>query len=193
MTIIVEEGKIIAGGNADASLDDVDTYHEDRVNALWTDADDTVKEAAMLRATAGIESKYRERWIGVKTNNSITVIPQLLAWPRRKLKSETPINPDTLEHGFRQLAMLERADNQLGNQNRPIRRLIHHDGLRRGSVIGRLGNFDQWLRDQSADRAVDHIPEITLLGRTSEPLQLSCGVVIQWEIDLLRFGLQLFD
>ena len=96
MAIIVEDGTIIAGGNAYASLDDVDTYHEDRANALWTDADDTVKEAAMLRATAGIESKYRERWIGVKTNNSITVIPQLLAWPRRKLKSETPINPDTL-------------------------------------------------------------------------------------------------
>ena len=96
MAITVEDGSIVAGGNVYASLADVDTYHEDRANALWTDADDTAKEAAMLRATAGIESKYRERWIGVKTNNSITVIPQLLAWPRRKLKSETPINPDTL-------------------------------------------------------------------------------------------------
>ena len=96
MAIVVEDGSIIAGGNAYAPLADVDTYHEDRANALWTDADDTAKEAAMLRATAGIESTYRERWIGVKTNNSVTVIPQLLAWPRRKLKSEKPINPDTL-------------------------------------------------------------------------------------------------
>lgn len=96
MAIIVEDGTIVAGGNAYASLADVDTFHEDRANTVWTAADDEAKEAAMLRATAGIESKYRERWIGVKTNNSVTVIPQFLAWPRRKLKSETPINPDTL-------------------------------------------------------------------------------------------------
>ncbi len=96
MTIIVEDGTIVAGGNAYASLSDVDTFHEERLNATWTDADDEKKEAAMLRATAGFESKNRERWFGVKTNNSVTVIPQFLAWPRRKLKSETPIDPDTL-------------------------------------------------------------------------------------------------
>lgn len=97
MTIVVETGAIVAGANAYASLADLDTYHEDRSNTLWIDeTDDTVKEAAMLRATAGMESLYRERWIGVKTNNSVTVVPQLLAWPRRKLKSEKPVDPDTL-------------------------------------------------------------------------------------------------
>lgn len=96
MVIIVEDGSIVAGANAYASLDAVDLFHEDRGNTIWTDKTDVDKEAAMLRATAGIESKYRNRWIGVKTNNSVTVIPQILAWPRRKLKSETPINPKTL-------------------------------------------------------------------------------------------------
>lgn len=96
MVIIVEDGSIVAGANAYASLEDLDTFHDDRGNTIWTDKDDMLKEAAMLRATAGMESKYRSRWIGVKTNNSVTVIPQILAWPRRKLKSETPINPTTL-------------------------------------------------------------------------------------------------
>lgn len=97
MAIVVETGEIVSGANAYASLADLDTYHEDRSNTLWIDeTDDTVKEAAMLRATAGMESLYRERWIGVKTNNSVTVVPQLLAWPRRKLKSEKPVDPDTL-------------------------------------------------------------------------------------------------
>ena len=95
--LIVEDGTIVAGANVYASFSDVDLYHEDRGNTIWiNEIDDDAKESAMLRATAGIESKYRERWIGVKTNNSITVIPQFLSWPRRKLKAETPINPDTL-------------------------------------------------------------------------------------------------
>jgi len=97
MTIIIEDGTIVAGANSYALFEDLEIYHEERANTVWTsETDDNLKEAAMLRATAGIESKYRERWVGVKTNNSVTVIPQLLSWPRRKLKSETPINPDTL-------------------------------------------------------------------------------------------------
>jgi len=89
MSIIVEDGTIIAGANAYASLVDVDTYHEDRGNALWSAADDTAKEAAMLRATAGLESKYRQRWIGFKANHNDATAPQNLAWPRRDEKEET--------------------------------------------------------------------------------------------------------
>ena len=96
MAIIKEDGTIVAGANAYSTLAEVDLFHEDRGNTIWTAADDDSKEAAMHRATAGLESKYRERWIGVKTNNSVVVIPQFLAWPRRKLKSETPVNPDTM-------------------------------------------------------------------------------------------------
>lgn len=97
MAIIVEDGTIVSGANAYASFNDLETYHDERVNTVWTsETDDDLKEAAMLRATAGIESKYRERWIGVKTNNSVTVIPQFLAWPRRKLIKEIPIDPKTL-------------------------------------------------------------------------------------------------
>jgi len=89
MTITVEDGTIVALANAWGSLADADTYHEDRGNASWAAASDEDKEAAMIRATAGLESKYRERWIGFKSNFNTVTAPQFLAWPRKKDKLET--------------------------------------------------------------------------------------------------------
>lgn len=89
MAIIVEDGTIVAGANAYASLSDLDTYHEDRGNTAWVNADDETKEAAMLRATAGLESHYRERWIGFKSNHNDANAPQFLSWPRKSDKTET--------------------------------------------------------------------------------------------------------
>jgi len=86
--LIKETGAIVAGANVYATLLEVDTFHEDRGNALWTGTDDA-KEAAMLRATAGLESKYRERWIGFKSNYNEATAPQFLAWPRRDAKDQT--------------------------------------------------------------------------------------------------------
>lgn len=83
MAIIVEDGTIVAGANAYASLTAVDTYHEDRLNTIWTNAEDDVKEAAMLRATAGLESKYRGRWHAYKADHNAATAPQFLAWPRK--------------------------------------------------------------------------------------------------------------
>jgi hypothetical protein len=83
MTIIVETGAIVASANAYASLADLDVYHEDRGNTIWTAASDEAKESAMLRATAGLESKYRGRWFGVKADHNAVTAPQFLAWPRR--------------------------------------------------------------------------------------------------------------
>ena len=83
MAIIVEDGTIVAGANAYATLAAADVYHEDRLNNLWTDAADETKEAAMLRATAGLESKYRGRWHGFKADHNAANAPQFLAWPRR--------------------------------------------------------------------------------------------------------------
>lgn len=89
MSIIVENGSIVADANAYGSLSETDIYHEDRLNTVWTNAPDEDKEAAMLRATAGLESKYRERWIGFKSNHNVTNAPQFLAWPRKADKEET--------------------------------------------------------------------------------------------------------
>lgn len=89
MAIIVEDGSIVAGANAYASLLELDTYHEDRLNTVWTNADDETKEAAMLRATAGLESKYRDRWFAFKANHNDANAPQFLAWPRKADVNET--------------------------------------------------------------------------------------------------------
>lgn len=89
MAIIVEDGTIVAGANAYASLNELDTYHEDRGNTAWVNADDETKEAAMLRATAGLETQYRERWIGFKSNHNDANAPQFLAWPRKADSAET--------------------------------------------------------------------------------------------------------
>lgn len=83
MTIIPEDGTIVAGANAYATLAEVDAFHEDRLNTIWTSADDETKEAAMLRATAGLESKYRGRWFGYKADHNAANAPQFLSWPRR--------------------------------------------------------------------------------------------------------------
>ena len=89
MAIIKEDGSIVAGANTYSTLLEVDTYHEDRGNTAWVNADDETKEAAMLRATAGLESFYRERWIGYKSNHNDANAPQFLAWPRKANKDET--------------------------------------------------------------------------------------------------------
>ena len=104
MVIIVETGAIVAGANAYASLVDLDTFHEDRLNTVWTAADDETKEAAMLRATAGLESKYRSRWLGFKSDHNAVTAPQFLAWPRRKDLT------DTRKNGFTAATMTKFAD-----------------------------------------------------------------------------------
>lgn len=89
-TIIKEDGSIVSGANAYSTLAELETYHEDRGNTAWTsEFDDDVKIAAMLRATAGLESHYRDRWIGYKSNHNTVTAPQLTAWPRKADKAET--------------------------------------------------------------------------------------------------------
>ncbi len=90
MAIIKETGAIVAGANTYATFAEVEAFHEARGNSIWTaNLDDDAKEAAMLRATAGLESKYRERWIGYKSNHNVTNAPQNLAWPRKDDKAQT--------------------------------------------------------------------------------------------------------
>ena len=43
----------------------------------------------MLRTATGLDSKYRERWIGFKSNHNTVTAPQFLAWPRKRNKTQT--------------------------------------------------------------------------------------------------------
>lgn len=104
MAIVKETGAIVAGANAYATLAEVDAFHEDRLNTLWTAASDETKEAAMLRATAGLESKYRSRWLGFKADHNAVTAPQFLSWPRKDDVDESRAN------GFAAATMTEFAD-----------------------------------------------------------------------------------
>lgn len=86
MAIIVEDGTIVESANSYTALATADAYHELMGNTAWADFSDDVKEAALVRGTLMLESRYRDRWIGSKTNNDNgdPKVAQLLAWPRRK-------------------------------------------------------------------------------------------------------------
>lgn len=64
--------------NADSyvALTDADAYFAARGVTEWTGTDDA-KEAALRRATSYLDNAYRDRWIGVRTEQA-----QSLAWPR---------------------------------------------------------------------------------------------------------------
>ncbi len=73
MTLIIEDGTVVKNANSYVSVADVDAYHLDLGNTTWTGTD-AVKEAAMLRAMAWIES---QSWKGRKT-----AYENPLSWPR---------------------------------------------------------------------------------------------------------------
>ncbi len=93
MAVIIEDGTIVASANSYTTVSAADTYHENMGNTTWAGFSDEVKEAALIRGTLMIEARYRDRWIGYKTNNDdgVPKVAQILAWPRRKDKDiETP-------------------------------------------------------------------------------------------------------
>lgn len=74
MTLVVTPG----ASNADsyASLADSNAYFSGRGVTAWTGTD-SVKEAALRKATSYLDNAYRDRWRGVRLNED-----QSLAWPR---------------------------------------------------------------------------------------------------------------
>ncbi len=92
-TLTKEDGSIVSGANVYSTLQENEVYHEDNLNTVWTDEnDDEKKEAALLRATVGLDSMYRERWVGFKSNHNSVTAPQFLAWPRKKDKTQSLAN-----------------------------------------------------------------------------------------------------
>jgi hypothetical protein len=75
MSLIVEDGSIVAGANSFISLADADAYFEVRGNAAWSAADDDAKTAALIRATDYLTRHYV--WKGATVKQA-----QALCWPR---------------------------------------------------------------------------------------------------------------
>lgn len=88
MGFTVETGSIVAGANSYVSVASADAYHTDRGNTAWTGAD-SVKQAALIKATDYIEQNYDGRWKGYKVRQD-----QPLAWPR----SEVLVDRYYLDH-----------------------------------------------------------------------------------------------
>lgn len=69
------------------SLAAADTYHADRGNATWAAASEADREAALLRASAYIDARYRERlrsgrWVSMFTGAKTDGRAQTDEWPR---------------------------------------------------------------------------------------------------------------
>ncbi len=75
----VEDGTGLDSANSYVSLVECNTYHAERGNTAWT-GDDTVKEAALIKATQYIDGRYRKRWKGIPLSSS-----QALCWPREDI------------------------------------------------------------------------------------------------------------
>lgn len=111
MALTLENGSVVSGANAYATEDMADDYFENRGNSDWTDGDSDDKEAALIRATAAIDARYRGRWPGFRA----AFRAQSLEWPRQaaydnedNLISAVSIPPEvinaTLEAAARELA-----------------------------------------------------------------------------------------
>jgi len=63
--------------NAYDTVANIDAYWSDRNNATWAAASTAEKEAAIIQATAYIDAKFRDRFVGTIQSTS-----QSLEWPR---------------------------------------------------------------------------------------------------------------
>lgn len=76
MALIVENGTGLATAESYCSVADADARHAAFGNTAWTGTD-AAKEAALRRATAFMEQRYRTVWKGTKLFRA-----QALSWPR---------------------------------------------------------------------------------------------------------------
>ena len=87
MTLIVEDGSIVAGAESYISVADAETFLTNRgLSLTGTTAD---KEAALRKATDYMVQVYRMRWQGWKVDQT-----QALDWPRNSVYVDQTMNYD---------------------------------------------------------------------------------------------------
>jgi uncharacterized linocin/CFP29 family protein len=82
MAFTLEDGTGIAGANAYVTVAEVDAYHLDRFNPGWK-GDTEQLEAAIIRATDYVETRWRGKFRGQKASST-----QGLSFPRENLCDE---------------------------------------------------------------------------------------------------------
>ena len=100
MAFVIEDGSIVTGANSYVSLAEANTFHSDRGNASWSGTN-SVKEAALIRATDYVEQTYSDKWLGEP------VYPhQSLSWPRENVPNVASDEiPDKLKQAVCVLAL----------------------------------------------------------------------------------------
>lgn len=76
MTLTTTPGS--ASADSYASLAQALAYHAAMGNAAWASSSDPLREPALRRATAWVDSTYRDRWPGLR----LYARAQALDWPR---------------------------------------------------------------------------------------------------------------
>jgi hypothetical protein len=94
MTIIVEDGTVVANANSYVTVTEADTFFENQGNTVWTElASDEAKEASLIRGAKYMQQKLRLLWKGSRVDAF-----QSLDWPRRGVDV-----PDFFDPFFRQV------------------------------------------------------------------------------------------
>jgi hypothetical protein len=75
VALIVEDGSGVASADTYISLNDADTYHENRNNVTWAALSDDAKEGQLRLAAQMLDSEWR--WKGVRVTAT-----QARIWPR---------------------------------------------------------------------------------------------------------------
>jgi hypothetical protein len=77
MSLVTEDGSVVAGAESYITVAYSLTYHANRGNTTWSTITTAQQEQALRRATDYMVQMYRNRWIGYRFNNT-----QKLDWPR---------------------------------------------------------------------------------------------------------------
>lgn len=77
MSLIVEDGSVVANAESFAAVAYADTYHANRSNTAWAALGTPDKEADLRKATDYMRQQYRQRWKGFQKTPT-----QALDWPR---------------------------------------------------------------------------------------------------------------
>jgi hypothetical protein len=75
MAFLVEDGNGLTTSNSYVAVADADTFHADRGNTAWADADTTDRQAALINAADYLDATYA--FIGCKKLED-----QAMDWPR---------------------------------------------------------------------------------------------------------------
>lgn len=84
MALVVEDGTVVPEAEALCSVEFADAHFDKRGNTAWLDLDESVKEAALRRATDYLEDVYGPRFQGARVSAA-----QALSWPRKGVTLST--------------------------------------------------------------------------------------------------------